>query len=595
MNKYKIIKNLIQAREKKEVVFLFIGMLSLSIIETLGVASIVPFMAMVSDNSVIETNKYLNRIYVQLGFESIESFLFSSGVAVLIFMAISNFFNIFMNWRMQIFVHMQEYRVSLRILKKYLTQDYTFFLNHNSSDLSKNILTEIGRAMSGVLLPLLQVISKIITTLLLLALLIFADPLLAISIVFSLGFVYLCIFISVRKTIHTLGIKTTEAISLRYKILSEVFSSIKILKLKGGEAEFIKWFSSPSLKYAKFSALSNVISHAPRYLLEVVAFGGILIIVLYFISKGESNSYLVSYMALYVFAGYRLLPAMQQIYGGSTLIHYNFSALEAIAEDLLLEEKEIIEPLSNKTTEPIFSNSLKIKDVNFQYINTDEYLLKNINMSIKRNSSIGIVGETGSGKSTLIDIILGLHQPNDGGVYIDDIKIDDNSLPKWKSNIGYVPQDIYLSDDTIEKNIAFMTPDLKISKDKVIESAKIANIHEFIMSLPQKYETEVGERGVRLSGGQKQRLGIARALYDDPQLLVLDEATSAMDSIVESLVMNAINSLRNRKTLIMVAHRISTVRDCDVIYLIQDGRILDSGPYDKLYERSEQFRKMVKK
>jgi len=267
MNKYKIIKNLILANEKKEVTLLFLGMLTLSVIETLGVASIVPFMAMVSDNSVVQSNEYLNRIYLYFEFNNIESFLFATGLTVLIFMAISNFFNIFMIWRMQMFVHMQEYRLSLRVLKKYLTQDYTFFLNRNSSDLSKNILTEIGRAMSGVILPLLQVISKILTTILLLILLIFADPILAISIIMSLGLIYLCIFFLIRKTVHTLGIKTTEAISLRYKILSEVFSSIKILKLKGGETEFIKWFSSPSVKYARFSALSSVISHAPRYLL----------------------------------------------------------------------------------------------------------------------------------------------------------------------------------------------------------------------------------------------------------------------------------------------------------------------------------------
>ena len=185
MNKYKIIKNLILANEKKEVTLLFLGMLTLSVIETLGVASIVPFMAMVSDNSVVQSNEYLNRIYLYFEFNNIESFLFATGLTVLIFMAISNFFNIFMIWRMQMFVHMQEYRLSLRVLKKYLTQDYTFFLNRNSSDLSKNILTEIGRAMSGVILPLLQVISKILTTILLLILLIFADPILAISIMMN--------------------------------------------------------------------------------------------------------------------------------------------------------------------------------------------------------------------------------------------------------------------------------------------------------------------------------------------------------------------------------------------------------------------------
>jgi ABC-type multidrug transport system fused ATPase/permease subunit len=595
MNKYKILKNILLDNEKKEVAFIFIGMLFLGVFEMAGVASIVPFMGMVSDSSIILTNKYINYVYVLFEFDSLDNFLFASGFFVLSLLAVSNIFTTVMHWKMQSYVHMQEHRLAVRMLEKYLSQNYGFFLNRNTSDLTKNILTEIGRAMSGVILPILQVISKVIITLLLLLLLILSDPFLAITIITTLGVIYIGIFTLVRKKLHNIGINSTKAITQRYKILNELFSSVKILKLKGGEGEFIEWFSKPSLKYARFSAISAVISHAPRYLLEVVAFGGIMIIVLYYISKGESNSHIVSYMALYAFAGYRLLPALQSIYSGITLIHYNYPALEAIYNDLILTEKEVINSKQRECDRTIFSKKLDLRGIYFNYPNTSGDLLKNINISIYKNSTIGIVGETGSGKSTLIDIILGLHMPNDGGIYVDDTKIINNVLHDWQRCIGYVPQDIYLSDDSIFKNIAFMVPEEKILLDDVVKVAKAANIHDFIVSLPQQYDTKVGERGVRLSGGQKQRIGIARALYGNPQLLVLDEATSAMDSLTENAVMDAIHNLRHEKTIIMVAHRITTIKECDVIYMLENGCIVDHGTFDELCLNNDKFKRMAKK
>jgi ABC-type multidrug transport system fused ATPase/permease subunit len=594
MNNYKILSYIIIKEDRVKVLVLFIGMLFLGFTEMAGVASIVPFMSMVTDNSIIFSNQYLNYIYVSLEFENIDDFLFFSGIVVLCFMSLANFFTIYMNWKIQSFVFMQEYRLALRMLSKYLTQKYVFFLGRNSSDLNKNILTEIGRAMSGVIYPILQVISKSIIVFALLLLLILADPGLAVSIFLSLGLIYFSLFYLVRKMLHKIGNTVADSISKRYKILSEIFSSIKILKLKGGENEFIGNYSGPSKKYAKFSAISTVISHAPRYLLEVVAFGGIMVIVIYLISKGESNSYVISYMALYAFAGYRLLPALQAIYANLTLIYYNFAALEAISVDLKLEEKPIVKPSDVKTLRPILKSNIALSNVNFSYPNTNKELLKNINLKIIKGTSVAFVGETGAGKSTLIDIILGLHIPDKGKLLLNDLPMDEELYSSWRSSIGYVPQDIYLSDDTILNNIAFMRPENQVSYADVIESAKIANIHEFINDLPEKYETKVGERGVRLSGGQKQRIGIARALYNKPEVLVLDEATSAMDTVTEENVMKAIENQKDKKTIIMIAHRITTIQNCDVIYMLDNGVISDSGDYEELSQKNNNFQKMAK-
>jgi ATP-binding cassette, subfamily B, bacterial PglK len=592
MNKYKIIKYIVIKGERARVVMLFAGMLILGFFEMAGVASIVPFMSIVTDTSIIFTNKYLNYLYVQLNFSDTDSFLLYFGLLVLAFIATANFYSIYMNWKMQQYVFRQENNIAIRTLYKYLSQDYVFFLSRNSSDLNKNILTEIGRAMSGVFFPMLQVLSKSIITIMLILLLVVADPSLALTIFIALGGVYIFIFILVRRVLHKIGNVVADTITQRYKILSEIFSSIKILKLKGGEEDLIKYYSNPSTKYARYSAISTVISHAPRYLLEVIAFGGIMVIVLYLISKGQSNSYVISYMALYAFAGYRLLPALQAIYSNLTLIHYNFPALEAIVTDLKIIESDIIKPKQLKDGDRVLEDNIEFKNINFKYPQTEEYLLKNINLSIKKNSSIAFVGETGAGKSTLVDIILGLHIPDNGEIFLDGILMDKNKNAQWKSIIGYVPQDIYLSDDSIRNNIAFMSDNTDVAMANIIDAAKTANIHDFIIGLPDKYETKVGERGVRLSGGQKQRIGIARALYNNPEVLVLDEATSAMDTVTEKSVMKAINNLGNKKTIIMIAHRISTIQDCDCIYMLDDGKIVDHGNFTELSASNKKFQEL---
>ena len=331
----------------------------------------------------------------------------------------------------------------------------------------------------------------------------------------------------------------------------------------------------------------------PTYVLEVVAFGGILCIVLYFLAREEGLAQLLPMLAVFVFAARRIMPALQTIFSDITTLRYNAATLDVLHADFVKTAgfENIFGDLDVKPL--LFKKSLRLQDVSFCYPGCDELIISDLSLEIQANTTIGFVGFTGSGKTTLIDIIIGMLVPRSGSIFVDGVPIDENKRVSWQRNLGYVPQHIYLSDDTVARNIAFGIPDEHIDMDRVIRAARVANIAEFIeKNLLSGYDTLIGERGVRLSGGQRQRLGIARALYHDPDVLVLDEATSALDGITEEAVMDSIRALAKRKTIIMIAHRITTVKDCDMIYLMEDGHIIAKGTYAELMDSSETFRAM---
>ena len=336
----------------------------------------------------------------------------------------------------------------------------------------------------------------------------------------------------------------------------------------------------------------------PRYFLETIAFGGIVTLVLYFISTTGNANEVIPMISFFAFAAYRLLPALQVVFASFTKIRFSQTTVNRIIEDLsekggfreqfLVYEKEPIKPMP-------FDVSLQLKEASFNYPNTNEPVIHKINLSIQHNTSVGLVGPTGAGKTTLVDIILGLLTPQEGEFSVDGVKINENNILSWQKNLGYVPQHIYLSDDTVMNNIAFGIPNEKINRKAVEHAAKISNLHDFIISeLPNGYQTIVGERGIRLSGGERQRVGIARALYHNPEVLVFDEATSSLDGITESAVLEAINNVTKLKTVIIIAHRLTTVKDCNIIYLIDKGKIIVQGTYDELMSSSVSFRAMAK-
>ena len=594
MNILKKILNLFDAKEQKSFYLLLTLMFVMAFFDMLGIASIFPFITVLANPNLIETNIVLTYIYEKsfiLGVNNKKDFLFLSGITVFMLLIISLLLKGITNYAQISFSMMREYSIGKKLIEGYLHQPYTWFLNKNSADIGKNILSEVNQVIIQTIFPVITLIAQSIITFLIILLLIIVDPIITLVVGFVLSISYLIIFIFIKNILTKIGIERLNANKSRFNSIVEAFGSFKETKLKALEENHINQFSKPAIIYAKSQSLATIIGQLPRYFLEAIGFGGLIILVLFLMTKNQNFSAVLPIITLYAFAGYRLMPALQQIYKAVTQIRFSKSSLETLHDDL--QKLKIVKNTSINKNPIVFKKKFTLRDINFKYPDTNELKLEDINLEILRNTKIGIVGTTGSGKTTLVDLILGLLDPISGNVLIDDkvMKIQDKKF--WQRNIGYVPQEIYLKDSTIISNIAFGLEEREINIKSVEKASKISSLHDFIINeLPNGYNTVVGERGVKLSGGQRQRIGIARALYQNPQLLVLDEATSALDNITEKAVIDSVNNLDNITT-IMVAHRLSSVKNCDNIFLLENGKLKAQGTYNELYQSDEIFRKMT--
>lgn len=574
---------LLSPNERKKISLLIFMLLIMALLDVIGVASILPFIAILTNPSIIETNLIVKFIYqssFMIGVENEQQFLFVLGIIVFLLLLFSLSFKSLTIYFQERFVQNREYSIGKRLLERYFNQPYSWFLNRNSSDLSKTILSEIGNLIGSGFRPLMDLIAKGIVAISLIILLIVVDIKLAFIIGFLLGSAYGLIFFFLRKILNQIGHGRFNSNQKRFNSVNEAFGAVKELKLGGLEKIYINRFSESSQNYAKSIASSQVISQLPRFLLEAIAFGGILLILLYIISQTGSFQKALPIISLYVFAGYRLMPALQQIYASATQLSFVAPALNGIYEELKNLDNYDLDKRKDKLS---FNKSISLKNISYSYPNSFKLTLNDINLDIPYKSKIGLVGPTGSGKTTLVDIILGLLEPQNGSLEIDNQNIINKNERIWQNSLGYVPQHIFLSDDTIAANIAFGEESDKIIQKDVETAAKIANLHDFVLKdLPNKYETLVGERGIRLSGGQRQRIGIARALYHKPEVLILDEATSALDNQTEKAVMDAVNNLGRDITIILIAHRLNTVKDCDTIFKLDNGNIVARGNYDQI-------------
>ncbi len=595
---FKKLRQILNRREKLQLGALLVAISAMAFSQAIGVASVMPFISLVMEPEMISENRWLYWAYYTFGFDGMRSFIIFAGLVMFGIILFSNVVSALATWLKLKFAWMNNHRLSRRLLEKYLSMPYAYFLNQNSSDLSKNILTEINTLTVNYLIPLLTIITKGTVAVFILLMLFWIDIWISLVAIVFLGGAYGAIFWRVNRNLKQRGSKRLQANKMRFKAVSEAFGGIKEIKVLNREPHFLKVYSKESLKHALYMSWNAVVGQLPRFALEAIAFGGIIIFVLILLITREDARQVIPLTGLFAFAGYRLMPALQEVFHSFTKMQFNLAVLDRVYQDITAGANPTARPLPDKKElpEPLpVKKEIRLQNVTYNYPETSVPVISNINMIIEYNTSVAFVGPTGAGKTTLADIILGLLVPQEGLLLVDGVPVDETNLKNWQLNIGYVPQYIYLSDDTVTSNIAFGVSEKVIDHRAIERAACIANIDKFITEeLPQGYDTLVGERGIRLSGGQRQRIGIARALYHDPAVLVFDEATSALDGATEDAVLGAMANAARMKTLIIIAHRLPTVKNCDQVYLLDRGKIVAQGKYEELLESNLQFKEMAK-
>lgn len=580
---FKVIR-LLAPRERRSFLLVLGASLLMGIIEIAGVGSIMPFIAVAANPETIFTTPLLKAAYEFFGFTGTRWFLAALGALMLAFVILRNAFSAFLMYIKVRFVQRCRHTLSTRLFTAYLGQKYSFFLGKNSYEFSKNIISEVTNVISGTITPMTELATYGIQILLLIVFLFTVDVASTAAIAAIILIIYSGIVFSTKRKLSKLGLERFNLMTLLSRSTNEVFWGIKAAKISGTERVFLNTYMPNSRKFSKNTAAEEVIGTLPKYVLEAAGFSAIILFILFLTLRAEGNfSQVISSISLYAYAGYRLLPSVQQYFRSLTKLKYSAPATEKIIAEFSLEKNAETLPDPDLPHMP-FTRSVRLEDVWYTYPDKDTPVLKGISLEIPKNTVAGFCGQTGSGKTTTIDVILGLLIPQKGRLVVDGTEITDANRSAWQKNIGYVPQSVYLSNASIAENIAFGIPPDRIDREAVQRAAEMAQIDAFIRrELKDGYDTKVGERGVCLSGGQQQRIGIARALYTNPPVLVLDEATSALDGQTESDVMQAIDHLAGKKTVLIIAHRTGTLKKCSVIYRITDGRIEASGTYRELF------------
>lgn len=583
--------DLLDSRNRRRVYLLLLLTFLTAAIEVVGIGSVAPFIAVLTDPDIIQSNPYLNLLSTRLAITEPKALLQVLAGLVIGISLTRNFLFLFHQRTSARYLALFKHHISSQLLKTYLSQPYAFFLTNSTVELQRNVIEETSNVVDGVLQPIITGITKLIMCVAIVGFLVYLRPTVALVTMMVLGGFYATIYFFVHLRLQVLSIQRREYRRSRFKLTNEGLNGIKPLILSGQRNAYAKAFATVSRLKALADARGQIISAVPRYGIESIALVGLIVFaVLEFnMSDGQSNS--LPLMTLYLLAGYRLLPALQTLYASVSRIRFDSASLSAVHEHLFSLREQNEAPDEKEVSG--FSGAIVLKNVSYSYPETSRPAISSVNLDIAANSSIALVGRSGSGKSTLVDLLLGLIQPQQGEAVVDGFAL--NSVrSQWQRQIGYVPQQIYLADDSVAQNIAFGVDPEAIDHDAVVRAARIADIHGHVVNeLTDGYETIIGERGVKLSGGQCQRIGIARALYLDPNVLVLDEATSALDRTTENDIMESIRSLGDDITIVVIAHRISTVEACDLIYVLSEGRIVAEGDYESLVSESAAFRDLA--
>lgn len=574
--KFRMILN---KKQERRIVIIAVMMVVGAILEMVGVSLILPLVSVITDHDFIENNSYARVICQLLRIHSAKVFVFVmiiSLIFIYIFKNLYLFLEYYVQWR---FVCNNRFGTQKRLIQRYLSQPYEFFLNVQSGEIIRVVNEDVSRTFN-LLSTILNFLTEAIISIALVITIVITDPIMAVLTTVVLGGVLFLVNRILKPVLKRAGVRYQSSVAKSNKWLMQSITGIKELRVSKSENFFLSQFSVYGKQAVDADKLNNVLNNVPRLAIEAFGISSMLIVIAILMCMGREINSMLPQLTAFAMAAVRLLPSVNRMSTALNLMSYYEPSLDKMIENLQEFDEQGNIGIENDfkekkemNAEIQVINKIELCDITYHYPNVEQPVLKHANMRINIGQSVGIVGASGSGKTTAIDILLGLLYPQSGSVEVDGHDIREN-YDGWLSQLSYIPQNIFMLDDTIRANVAFGITTEEIDDKQVWKALEEAQLKEFVQSLPEGLDTSIGERGVRLSGGQRQRIGIARALYSDPQLLIFDEATSALDNETESAIMESINALHGKKTLIIIAHRLTTIQECDVIYRVENGKIV---------------------
>lgn len=579
----KIIKKLmvlLDKRQKRIMVLLVLLMLIGAVLETLGVSLVLPVMNVVMDEHAVENKRYLQIIcdVLHIGYEDTRSLMIVTMLALIGVFVVKNIFLFFQQKAQLKFVYTNQFATSRRMMINFMERPYEYYLNADTSVIQRSITSDVNN-MYGLILALLQLFSEAIVFVCLVAVSFATDAWMTITVTALLVVVLGAIKYILKPIMKKAGEENQDFYSGLYKWIDQSVMGIKEIKVAGKENYFINEYAKCGAGYVNAVQKYNLYNATPRLLIETVAIASMILYMMIQLLRGTAVTSIVPQVGALAVAAMRLIPCANRINNHLTSISYFEPFFMGVSDNLqeeIRDETIDYDEATYKNTADVekleIREKIELRDIVYKYPNTEVYIFDHAFMEIPIGKSVGIVGTSGAGKTTVVDILLGLLQLQSGQILADGTEVREH-YQSWLKNIGYIPQSIFMIDSTIRKNVAFGYGDEEIDDEKVWRALREAQLDEFVKGLPEGLNTSIGERGIRISGGQRQRIGIARALFEDPEVLVLDEATSALDNDTEAAIMDSINRLHGRKTLIIIAHRLQTIEKCDMVYRVEQGKV----------------------
>ncbi len=577
--------------DKYRILALLALMFAAALFEVAGIGMIPAFVSIVADPDRVLAYEPIAGLLDLLGIDTQREMLIWGGATLVAVFVFKNIFLTFYYYVEARYAYSRYYRLAHRLMSSYMQAPYTFHLQRNTADLLRNTSSEVRLLIQQVIKPALIMAKEVVMAFSIILFLLIMEPLITLVVIVLLGSGVSGFLVLTQRRVKGYGREEQEHRRGLIKALNQGVGGIKDARVLNREAEFIEKFRYAAWRSSVLLTKKFFLAKIPKPIVETIAVAGIMLIAVLMVVQGRPVTTIIPVLTLFVMATVRLMPAIQQVTKSMTKLRYNLVVVDPIYNDIkeLADYRKRFLADRDKHELIELNNEITIRDLHYSYPASDEQALRGVSLSIPKGASVAFTGPSGAGKTTIVDLLLGLLDPEKGEILVDGQNIKDH-LSAWQRNIGYIPQFIYLSDETLRNNIAFGIKDEEIDVEAVWQALRLAQLEDFVRGLPEDLDTIIGERGVRLSGGQRQRIGIARALYHNPQVLVMDEATSALDNVTEKQIIAALDELKGQRTVITIAHRLTTVMDCDRIYFMKDGLIESEGTYEELISKNESFR-----